>query len=125
MKKINITITGALGRMGKILIKRISKNKNIKLFSLTDLKCGKIINGIKVQKNNLEAFKKTDVDESDSKKRLGVIAQDLVGKYDEAVNASKRSDDDETEYLSVQYTDLVPVLIKALQEARFLLQPNL
>jgi 4-hydroxy-tetrahydrodipicolinate reductase len=61
MKKINITISGALGRMGKILIKRISKNKNLKLFSLTDLKSGKKINGIKTQKNNLEAFKKTDV----------------------------------------------------------------
>ena len=61
MKKINITITGAFGRMGKILIKRISKNKNLKLFSLTDLKSGKIINGIKTQKNNPEAFKKTDV----------------------------------------------------------------
>jgi 4-hydroxy-tetrahydrodipicolinate reductase len=61
MKKINITITGALGRMGKILIKKISTNKNLKLFSLTDLKSGKIINGIMTQKNNLEAFKKTDV----------------------------------------------------------------
>jgi 4-hydroxy-tetrahydrodipicolinate reductase len=61
MKKINITITGALGRMGKILIKKISTNKNLKLFSLTDLKSGKIINGIKTQENNLEAFKKTDV----------------------------------------------------------------
>jgi len=61
MKRINITITGALGRMGKILIKRISKNKNLKLFSLTDLKSGKTINGIKIQKNNIEAFKKTDV----------------------------------------------------------------
>jgi 4-hydroxy-tetrahydrodipicolinate reductase len=61
MKKINITITGALGRMGKILIKRISKNKRLKLFSLTDLKSGKIINGVKTQKNSLEAFKKTDV----------------------------------------------------------------
>ena len=61
MKKINITISGALGRMGKILIKRISKNKNLRLFSLTDLKSGKNINGIKTQKNNLEAFKKTDV----------------------------------------------------------------
>jgi 4-hydroxy-tetrahydrodipicolinate reductase len=61
MKKINITITGALGRMGKILIKRISKNKNLKLFSLTDLKSGKIINRIKTQKNNIEAFKNTDV----------------------------------------------------------------
>jgi len=61
MKKINITITGALGRMGKILIKRISKNRNLKLFSLTDLKSGKTVNGIKTQKNNLAAFKKTDV----------------------------------------------------------------
>jgi 4-hydroxy-tetrahydrodipicolinate reductase len=61
MKKINITIAGALGRMGKILIKRVSKNKNLKLISLTDLKSGKTINGIRIQKNNVEAFKKTDV----------------------------------------------------------------
>ena len=76
MKKINITITGALGRMGKILIKRISTNKNLKLFSLTDLKSGKIINGIKTQKNNLEAFKKTDViiDFSKPKASLEVLS---------------------------------------------------
>jgi 4-hydroxy-tetrahydrodipicolinate reductase len=61
MKRIKITITGSLGKMGKILIKRISKKKNLKLFSLTDIKSGKTINGIKTQKNNLEAFKKTDV----------------------------------------------------------------
>jgi 4-hydroxy-tetrahydrodipicolinate reductase len=61
MKKINITITGALGRMGKILIKRISKNKNLKLFSLTDMQVGKNLRGIKIQKNNLNAFKKTDI----------------------------------------------------------------
>ena len=61
MKKINITIAGALGRMGKILIKKVSKNKNLKLISLTDLKSGKSLNGIRIQKNNMEAFKKTDV----------------------------------------------------------------
>ena len=61
MKKINITITGALGRMGQILINRMSKNKNFKLISLTDLKDGKKIKGIKIQSNNLEAFKETDV----------------------------------------------------------------
>jgi 4-hydroxy-tetrahydrodipicolinate reductase len=61
MKKINITIAGALGRMGKILIKRVSKNKNLKLISLIDLKSGKSLNGIRIQKNNMEAFKKTDV----------------------------------------------------------------
>jgi 4-hydroxy-tetrahydrodipicolinate reductase len=61
MKKINITITGALGRMGQILIHRMSKNKNLRLFSLTDLKVGKKIKGIKIQNNSLKAFKKTDV----------------------------------------------------------------
>ena len=61
MKKINITIAGALGRMGQILINRISKNKNLKLYSLTDLKVGKKIKGIKIQNNSLEVFKKTDV----------------------------------------------------------------
>ena len=61
MKKINISITGALGRMGQILINRISKNKNLKIYSLTDLKVGKKIKGIKIQNNSLEAFKKTDV----------------------------------------------------------------
>ena len=61
MKKINITITGALGRMGKILIKKISKNENLRLLSLIDLKSGKTINNIKVQNNNLDGFKKTDI----------------------------------------------------------------
>jgi 4-hydroxy-tetrahydrodipicolinate reductase len=47
--------------MGQILINRISKNKNLKLYSLTDIRVGQKIKGIKIQKNSLEAFKKTDV----------------------------------------------------------------
>jgi dihydrodipicolinate reductase len=43
MKKINISISGALGRMGKILINLAYKNKNFKLQSITDLKVGKEI----------------------------------------------------------------------------------
>ncbi|GBL33756.1 hypothetical protein EMGBS14_04260 [Candidatus Pelagibacterales bacterium] len=58
MKKINVSIAGALGRMGKILINRISKNKNLKLYSLTDIRVGQKIKGIKIQNNSLEAFKK-------------------------------------------------------------------
>ena len=61
MKKINISIAGALGRMGKILINKMEKNENFKLISLTDLKYGKKINGIVIEKNTLKAFKKTDV----------------------------------------------------------------
>ena len=53
MRKINISIAGANGKMGKILIEKIKKNNNCTLTSLTDLNFGKIIHGIKIQKNNL------------------------------------------------------------------------
>jgi 4-hydroxy-tetrahydrodipicolinate reductase len=61
MKKIRITICGGLGRMGKILIKDVLKNKNLILNSVTDVKIKRIFKNIKTQKNNLDAFKKTDV----------------------------------------------------------------
>jgi 4-hydroxy-tetrahydrodipicolinate reductase len=61
MKKINITIAGALGRMGRILINQISKNKNFTLCNLTDLKTGKKIKNVKIQGNSLEAFQQADV----------------------------------------------------------------
>ena len=61
MKVINISISGALGRMGRIVIKQIAKNKIFKIQSLTDLKLGNRINGIKVERNKLEAFKNSDV----------------------------------------------------------------
>jgi 4-hydroxy-tetrahydrodipicolinate reductase len=85
MKKINITITGALGRMGKILIKRISKNKNLKLFSLTDIKYGKTINGIKIQKNNIKAFKETDVIIDFSRPKASLEVLDYAKKFKKKV----------------------------------------
>jgi len=62
------------------------------------------------------SYRLKDVDAEDSKKKLGVIAQDLVDKVDEVIDTSKRSDNDDTEYMSVRYTELIPVLIKAIQE---------
>ncbi len=61
-KKINLTITGCLGRMGQQLIRSSKFNKNFKLVSLTEnTKINKKINGIKLSLNNDEAFKKADV----------------------------------------------------------------
>jgi hypothetical protein len=57
-----------------------------------------------------------NVDTEDSQKRYGLIAQDLVGKFDEVLNLSKYSDEDTTEYYDVRYTELIPVLVKAIQE---------
>ena len=62
MKKINLSITGCLGRMGKQLIKSIKKTKKFKLISVTE---NRMINnkifGLKTQLNSINAFKNTNV----------------------------------------------------------------
>jgi hypothetical protein len=60
-------------------------------------------------------YRLNNVDAPDAKKKLGVIAQDLEGVLDEVVDTTMLNDDD-TEYMSVRYTELIPVLIKAIQE---------
>ena len=62
MKKINLAITGCLGRMGKQLIKSSKSNKSFKLTTLTENKhINKKISGIKVDLNTNQAFDKTDI----------------------------------------------------------------
>ena len=62
MKKINLTIIGCEGRMGKQLIRSAKINKNFKLVSLTESrKINKKISGIKPELNTSHAFKKTNV----------------------------------------------------------------
>ena len=62
MKKINLAITGCLGRMGQQLIKSSKKNINFKLVALTEnVLINKKINGIKLELNSEKAFKKTDI----------------------------------------------------------------
>ena len=62
MKKINLGITGCMGRMGQQLIKSSKANHNFKLKTLTENKLiNKRFNGIKPELNTEIAFKKTDV----------------------------------------------------------------
>ena len=62
MKKINLAITGCMGRMGRQLIKSANKNKIFKLVSLTEnRRINKKIFGIKPEVNSLLAFKNTNV----------------------------------------------------------------
>ena len=62
MKKINLSITGCLGKMGQQVIKSANKDKIFKLVSLTE---NWIVNkkfyNIKPQVNSEKAFKNTDV----------------------------------------------------------------
>ena len=62
MKKINLVITGCMGRMGQQLIKSTKSDRAIKLVGLTEnILIKKKIVGIKPQLNNENVFKKTDV----------------------------------------------------------------
>ena len=62
MKKINLAITGCLGRMGKQLIKSTKNDSSFKLVSLTENRIiNKKIAGIKPELNSVNAFKKASV----------------------------------------------------------------
>ena len=62
MKRINLAISGCLGRMGQQLIRSTKNNKNFKLVTLTENKLiNKKIAGIKLTLNTELAFKGTDV----------------------------------------------------------------
>jgi len=62
MKKINLSITGSLGRMGQQIIITSKSDTSFKIISLTEnKKVDKKILGIKPQLNSEIAFKKTDV----------------------------------------------------------------
>ncbi len=62
MRKINLSISGCMGRMGQQLIKSSKKNRNFKLVSLTENRfINKKIAGIKPLKNSVEAFKRSNV----------------------------------------------------------------
>ena len=62
MRKINLSISGCMGRMGQQLIKSSKKNRNFKLVSLTENRIiNKKIAGIKPLKNSVDAFKRSNV----------------------------------------------------------------
>mgnify|MGYP001371599917 FL=1 len=62
MNKVNLAITGCMGRMGQQLIKSSKADKNIKLTTLTENRLiKKKISGIKVNLNDDKAFRNVDL----------------------------------------------------------------
>ena len=62
MKKINLAITGCMGRMGQQLIKSVKSDKNFKLVALTENRIiNKKVSGLKPQLNSKNAFKNANV----------------------------------------------------------------
>ncbi len=62
MKKINLAITGCMGRMGGQLIKSAQKDNHFKIIALTENKrINKKINGVAIELNTYKVFKKVDL----------------------------------------------------------------
>ena len=62
MKKINIAVTGCLGRMGQQIIKSVNKDRNFNLVAITEIKKrNQKINGIKIDANNERSLKSAHV----------------------------------------------------------------
>ena len=62
MKKINLAITGCLGRMGRQIIKSARKDKNFQIVSLTEnKKTNKRVHKIDIFQNTENAFKNANV----------------------------------------------------------------
>ena len=62
MKKINLALTGCMGRMGQQLIKSVKKDKSFKIVSLTENRIiNKKFSGIKPELNTIRAFKKAEI----------------------------------------------------------------
>ena len=62
MKKINLAITGCMGRMGQQIIKSSKLDGNFKIVALTENKTiNKMINGVKITLNTEQILKKADL----------------------------------------------------------------
>jgi len=62
MKKINLAITGCLGRMGQQLVKSSKSEKNFKLVSVTENRIvNKKVSGLRPQLNSASAFKNANI----------------------------------------------------------------
>ena len=58
MKKINLAVTGCLGRMGQQIIKSVKSDKNFRLVSITESKkINKRIHGINISQNTEQTLK--------------------------------------------------------------------
>ena len=111
MKKINLAITGCLGRMGQQLIKSTKKNSRFKLVSITESKVVKRkISGIYPTTNNLEAFRKANViiDFTSPKCTLEVLK--IASKLKKKVIIGTTGFSSKQENLIKKYSRKVPIL---------------
>ena len=111
MKKINLAITGCMGRMGQQLIRSSKSDKNFKLVALTENRIiNKKISGIKPNLNSKNAFKKANViiDFTIPKCTLEVLK--IASKLKKRVVIGTTGFSKKEESLIKKYSSKIPIL---------------
>ena len=111
MKKINLAVTGCMGRMGQQLIKSIRSNNNFKLATLTENRnINKKFNGIKPELNTDKAFKRVDViiDFTIPKCTLEILK--VASKLKKKVVIGTTGFNNKEESLIKKYSKKIPIL---------------
>ena len=111
MKKINLAISGCLGRMGQQLIKSSKSNKSFKLVALTEnMPINKKIAGIKINLNTDQVFKTTDViiDFTIPKCTLEILK--IASKIKKRVVIGTTGFTQKQEILIKEYSKKIPIL---------------
>jgi len=111
MKKINLSITGCLGRMGQQLIKSSKSTKNFKVVSITENRIiNKKISGLRPQLNTENAFKNANIiiDFTTPKCTLEVLK--IASKLKKRVVIGTTGFSKKEESLIKKYSRKIPIL---------------
>ena len=112
MKKINLAITGCLGRMGQQLIKSSKLSKNFKIVAVTESrKINRRISGLKPSLNTKDAFQnaKVIIDFTIPKCTLEVLK--IASKLKKRVVIGTTGFSKKEEKLIKRYSRKIPILI--------------
>ena len=111
MKKINIAVTGCLGRMGQQIIRSSKLNKNFRLVALTEnKKNNKKIAGIKLDLNTDQAFKKADVIIDFTVPKCTLEILEIASKLKKRVVIGTTGFTQKEEALIKKYSKKIPIL---------------
>ena len=111
MKKINLAITGCLGRMGQQLIMSAKSDKKFKLITLTENQLiKKKISGIRPSLNNLESFKKVNLIIDFTVPRCTLEVLKIAQKLKKKVVIGTTGFSKKEEELIKKYSKKIPIL---------------
>ncbi len=111
MKKINLAITGCMGRMGQQIIRSAKQNKSFKIVTLTESEeIKKKINGIKIKVNSEQSFKRANliIDFTIPKCTLQILR--IASKLKKRVVIGTTGFSKNQEKIILKYSKKIPIL---------------